>query len=1166
MDGLTARFKRRLSSSHVKIDHELDESDGSTRIQSVLIRLNPLHPRSIHLPRAIALALFCALAFLLVCATPTVRAQDLDDVTISGRVSDERGALIVGASITAILNATKTERSVVTDEEGRYRLVELNPGAYTLRASAQGFAVAEKTELLTVAGQNVQLDFTLRPAGVTGETVVVSEADAPAVDTTRTVVGGTLTRAEMETLPLPTRSPLDLIFTLPGVTEEPLSVRDVAEDRDPSSRSSRARSGATPEEAGTFALAGGAAYSNNITIDGLDNNDDRAARERFQPSIEAIEEVQVITNQFSAEYGRASGGRINLRTRGGSNELGGRLFYFFKDEALDANSWNNNRRGLKRLPFQQHTPGFTLSGPFASPPFFDPLSYDGRNRTYFFLAYEFDTVLDSTLVDALVPVEQNALFPLPAPNTLDGRRREPTATAPNQPAELAPFVEPVSTPSRNHSFTARLDHKFTDTHNGAFLLQLGRLRNLRQFGGGLRLAESLQGRTRDTTGLSYTDNFVFSPTLVNQMRVQFSTLRPAFEAREGSRGPVVLITINDPLDDADARDRSGTLVAGSSTSGANHRRETRFQLQDALTFVRGAHSLKAGFDLQYVRSTFIDLSDASGTFSFTSAGDFLASAPARFQQRFNTESTQKNLYSGLFVQDEWRLRPNLVLSFGLRYENESILDDRNNLAPRLAAAYDPFGTGKTVIRVGAGIFYNRALLRTIDDFTLGQSTIEFDTNDLPVAARRAFIAANIRFPHVLESDSLLVAQFGQKLVNFSRRLDPNIKIPQSYQANIGFERELGRGFIVEANYTFNRGIKLWREFNANAARLPIGFKDFAEYLLSRDFPNFRNAAGLRPVYNAQTAGDFVRFRDAPLDPANPDASARIFEFGIPVTIFNLNSYSSTTALEAALAALHLLRPDPTRGQIEQLASVGNSFYHGLTIDVRRRFTRHAGRSGFSFRAAYTLSHLIDDGVVNTSSALRVGDFRGERARSLLDRRHRFVLSGTLDTPRRLGSLRFSTVMRVASGAPFNISVGGVDRNLDDVGNDRPIFLGDINSIRWRRPGEPLDARLLEAFRLPTIGQTGNLPRNAGRGPCLFTFDLQITREFRFSKRARLRPNIEIDNVLNMTVHTFAAEFINFNGLRPTATPVARQAFLDSFLVPTRTLRPRSIRLGVRFDF
>ncbi len=802
------------------------------------------------------------------------------------------------------------------------------------------------------------------------------------------------------------------------------------------------------------------------------------------------------------------------------------------------------------------------------PKLLGPAGYDGRGRTFFFVAYEYDTVLDSTLIDALVPVVENAAFPLPAPTNLAGRRREPSATPPNMAAELAPFVQTVNTPSRNHTLTARLDHNFTDAHNGSLLFQYGRLKNLRQFGGGLRLAQSLQGRTRDTEALSYTDNFVFSSKVVNQLRAQASRLRPSFSAAKGdARLPVVLITINDPLDDEDTLDRSGTLVAGDSTAGATERRESRFQLQDTLTILRGAHTLKSGGDFQHISSTFIDLSDINGTFSFSSAGDFLAGAPSRFRQRFNSDSTQKNSYLGLFVQDEWRLKRDLTLSLGLRYERETIIKDNDNFGPRVGIAYDPFGSGRTVLRAGAGIFYNRVLLRTVDDFTLGRRLIEFDTNNLPVAERRAFINANIQFPRTLTSDSSLVTQFGHSLVNFSRRLDPRIKIPESYQANIGFERELAGKIVVEANYTFNRGLHLWREFNANAPQLPRGFKDFSEYLLSRDFANFRDAMGARRIYDAQTAGDLVRFVNHPFDSANPEAPARIVEFGVPVSIFNLNSTGSTTALEAALAALQGLRPDPTRGQIEQLDSIGNSFYHGLTVEARRRYARVAASGfGFSLRAAYTLSRLIDDGVVNTSSALRVGDFRNERARSLLDRRHRFVISGVIDTPRVLAALRIAPVLRLASGAPFNLSIGGLDRNLDDVSNDRPVFNADVSLLRWRRPGEPLDARLLEAFRLPTIGQTGNLPRNAGTGPAFFTFDLSVTREFRVRENLRIRPVVELDNVLNMTVFTFGAEFVNFNALRATATAEQRQAFLDTFLVPTRTLRPRQIRVGVRFDF
>ena len=1110
------------------------------------------HARFAH----VQLKLIFVSTILIIGPAAVARAQDLDDVSFSGVVADGNGAVVAGASVTARLAATGAERSAVTDEEGRYRLVELQPGAYTLRAVRAGFAAEGSREVLTLAGQSVRLDFTLRPAALAAEQTVVSERDAPLVDTTRTVAGGSLTRAELERLPSFSRSPLDFVFLLGGVTEEPLSTRDAAEDRDAAGHARRAAE--APEEAGTFALAGGAASSNNITIDGLDDNDDRAARERFRPPADAVEEVQVVTNQFSAEYGRASGGRVNLRTRSGSNGLRGRLSYFFKDESLNANTWNNNRRGLKRLPLQEHRPGFSLGGPARL-----PAVYDGRGRTFFFVACEREQLLDSTLIDVLVPVQQNSSFPLPRPTTLLGRRFEAFeggATPPNPPAELAPFVERVSTPLRSTSFTARLDHDYSKAHNGAFLLQLGRSENLRQFGGAQRLADGLQGRRRDTDALAYTDNLVLSPSAVNQLRTQLSRLRPS--TRAAAPRPVVLINIEDPLGADDAADRSGTLVAGSSTSGATDRAEARFQLQETLTVVRGAHTFKLGADVQRVRSVYRDLADATGTYDFASAGDFLASSPSRFRQRFGTESAQRNTYAGLFAQGEWHLG-RLTLTAGLRHERESVVRDPDNFGPRLGLALDPTGKGKTVIRLGAGVFYNRVLLRTVDDFTLGRSVVEFDTNDLPSAERRAFIEAHLRFPLTLDADSPLVRDFGARLTDFSRRLDPNIKIPESYQANAGFERELGGGFVVEANYTFNRGIHLWREFNANAPRLPGGFKDFAEYLLARDFANFRDAGGARPIYGASTAGELVRFTLAAPD---ADNIARAVEFGVPVTVFNLNSVGSAATIDAALAALQPLRPDPARVQVEQLASIGNSFYHGLNVEARRRFRLSERGAGGSLRAAYTLSRLIDDGVVNTSSALRVGDFRAERARSLLDRRQRFVLSAALDAPRSLGRLKLAAVLRLASGAPFNLSLGGADRNLDDVSNDRPSFEGDPRLIRWRRPGEPLDPRLLEAFRLPAVGQTGNLPRNAGTGPALFAFDLGVEREFRAGERARLRPAVEFDNLLNKTVYTFGAEFINFNALRPTATEEQRRAFADTFLVPTRTLRPRSVRVGMRLDF
>ena len=1023
--------------------------------------------------------------------TFNVNAQDLDTVAISGRIMDQNGAVIPGAEVRAILVKTGQTRSTTSDADGRYRLIQLEPGTYSVQASFNGFAPLEMTGIVAVSGQSLELPITLAPANI--EAVVVAAADVPVVDTKRTVTGATLAARELESLPITTRSVLAFVFTLPGVTEEPLSTRDLAEDRNINHAN-------TPEEAGTFSLAGAPAYSNNLTIDGLDNNDDRAARERFQPSLEAVAEVQVITNQFSAEYGRASGGRVNLRTRSGSKQFHGRGFYYFRDEALDANTFRNNSLSIPRLPLQQHVAGFTLGGPVFG-------------ETVFFVSYELDKVLDSALIDTLVPVRQNAKFPLPAPTNLSRSRLEDAEVA----AEVAPFVSSVSTPSKNTSITARVDHQFGPMHKASIVYQAGRFINLRQFGGGNRLAESLQGRRRNSDALSFSDTFVFSERVVNQLRFQYSRLAPAFEAR-GGISPVVLIALKDSLPAEDPERRSGTLVAGSSTSGGSDRREKREQLQEVLSLIAGNHSIKLGADIHRVRSTFIDLSDLSGTFNFASAADFLANVPSRFRQNFQSSSTQKNLYAGAFLQDEWQVWPKLLLSYGLRYEHETILHDVNNVGPRFSLGYSPLDSGKLALRFGSGIFFNRPLLRTIDDFTLGKQQLFLDTNLLPDP--RAFIATHIRFPQTLSPE------FGVFNTEFSRRLDPALRIPESYQVNAGVEGDLGRGYSVEANFTLTRGIHLWREFNANAPVLPRGYKNFSDFLGSRDFANFT-----RSLYDVSTAGELVRFNYGTSNTVN-----RLTEFGVPISVMSLNSPSSTTMLNVALAAINGLRPDPSRRELEQLISAGNSFYRGMTLELRKQFT-----SRFGFRAGYTLSSLIDDGIVNTSDALVPGDFRGERARSLLDRRHRFVFSGMF----RVAGLQLSPIWRVASAAPFNISLGGVDRNLDDVSNDRPNYSGDLRLLRWRKPGEPLDPRVVQSFSVPPIGQSGNLPRNAGRGPGQFLLDLNVTREIR-----RVRLSVEFDNVLNKTVFGFGSEFIN----------------VDDFLVPKRTMRPRQIRIGLKIDF
>ena len=934
---------------------------------------------------------------------------------------------------------------------------------------------------------------------------------------------------------------------------------------------------------GIFALSGGAAYSNNLTIDGFDNNDDRLAQDRFQLPFDSVAEVQVISNQFSAEYGRASGGRVNQRTRSGGKKFRGRAFMFYRNSDYDANTYNNNRRGLAKLPTVDYDPGFSVGGPI-------PFSYF-KNRTFFFTSYEYDNLYDTALIDTLTPVQGSQFYSLPAP-TGSNQRTEATTqpTTGLSPALLAPYVQSVSTPSRSHKYFLRLDHNFTENNNFTLSYQLGRLRNSRQYRVPTNtLEEALQGTVRDTDAVNLTHNYIFSPKLINQFRFQYSKFTPDFGSPDPT-SPVFLITLNDSLPTGPDR-RAGTLIAGNSTAAANGnfsnvRSEKRQQYVETLRFVpNNFYTLTIGADLQAISSQYYALGDATGTYNFQSVADFLANRVIRFRRNFGTNSTTKNTYYGLFVQNDTRLRSNLSVNLGLRYERETVIKDRNNFGPRAAVAYSPFKDGKGVIRAGAAIFYNRALLRTIDDFSLDQSQLNFDSRLIPGPAldvscftppvagqpatnsgspRCQFLTAlgvNKGVPSIQDLQSSTIpgvsAAFTNATANFARRVDPQLKIPESYQFNIGFEREIGKDFVFETNFTLNRTVRLWREYNINTYKLPAGFVDYNDYLV-RGF----SSSTLR----------FVNGDPNDFNGVAPPISG--------VTTVNLASANNSTAAGSpiALASQALAsRPEtarrinPNQADIQQVASLGRSDYRGLILELRRRYRNLGAGFGLSARVGYTLSKLTDDGIVNTSDSTFPGDFQREKSRSLLDRRHRFVFSGTFQLPWQLLGLRLSPILRLSSGAPFNLGAGGVDRNLDDVINDRLNFNGNLSDIRFRNPGDPYNAALVSQFSLAPIGaRAANLPRNAGVGPGQRIFDINVSREIRISERFRLRPNVEFNNVLNSTTFTFGNDFINFNALVPNPTTPAQIAalatFQQNFLVPQRTLRPRQFRFGLRFDF
>jgi hypothetical protein len=1084
---------------------------------------------------ALCVALLCLFS-----AAVRSSADDLDYVSFEGIVIDANNAAIANARVIAHHITTAHERAVKTDSEGRYRLTKLAPGTYALHVEATGFQTLKYENLETSAGTNVRRDFKISLASVEEQVTIDAAIDPVLIDTSRTVVGGTITRAQIEQLPVESRNPLDLVYILPSVTPPPFSDRDLVEGEN---RNSFRR---TPEEAGIFSLIGGTPFSNNITIEGLDNNDDRAARERFVPSPQAVEEVQVITNQFSAEYGRASGGRVNLRLRSGANRYRGQAFYYFRDESLNANGFRRNadpRRGF-RIPYQNQNPGVSFGGPIK------------KEKLFFFATYEYDFIYDRAEIITLLPTATNSAFPLPRPNGTDlgstaldelGR-----TVAVNGGAAVGLYDETVTTPRAAHTWQTRSDWNESNNHTLFAIYTLARNRDERGFSGGRRTLDTLQSIGRNSQSIALGDNLVISPRAVNNLRFQFSRLTPSDISPLNN--PVIIIDIDDPRDirsvpgvsgtpPANPFTRSGTLTAGASTLSGSERREDRYQVQETLNYVRGAHTLRFGGDVQNIRSRFVDLEDTTGVFRFASVADFLAGRPSRYEHRFDTEAEQRNTYTGIFVQDDWRARPNLTFSFGLRWDNETILRDRNNFGPRVSFAWDPFKSAKTTVRAGYGIFYSRALLRTLDDYTLTSNTVRIDTNN---EAARPLLAA-LRFPQPLAANDPRVRQLGVPEAGFLRRLGDDFRIPESYQASLGLEREIARGFKIEINYVFNRGLHLWREINANAPRLPVGFNDFAAYLTSRDFDNSLDpATGQRPLTQTDNA-DIVRFNLSDV------RSVTMRQNNRTIITFGLNDQSvarNVGSLAAALRAVRNLRPNPALTQIEELQARGNSYYHGVSVEMQRRFAKRG-----HVRANYTLSKLIDDGVLNDSSPLRVGDFRSERASSLLDARHRIAMSGHYEMPSLLGRVALAGILNLSSARPFTIGTSGQDRNLDDVDNDRPNFSGDLDAIKWRRFGDPLNQTLADAFTLPAMGTTGNLPRNAGRGPGIYTLNLRASRGFNLAERRRLELQIEAFNPFNATVFNFGAEFVDF---APNS--------LANFLVPARTVKPRTMRLGLKLEF
>lgn len=1115
-------------------------------------------------------------------------AQDLDQASIVGLTVDTRGQPIANASIRTEPIGNGTTRLATTSSDGIFNLIELTPGKYRVRISASGFAEQTTDEIDVASSGTYRMKATLRPSDVSAELVIEMD-NIKRIEIERVTLGDSILLRELLSFPTLSRDAIELIFQFTGVAEEGLGTRDLAEDTDSNYRD-------TPLEHGVASIGGGVSYSNNFTIDGMDNNDDRTSRERFSPPIDSLEEVQVITNQYSAEYGRASGGRVNFRTRSGSKLLRGSLGIRLRDERLNANSWRNKERFLERPRLRERKPSFTLGGPLGA----------GNERTFFFVAYEHSLLEDTTRIETFVPITQNLRFALPPPTSdeifCEVADTGACATTVPTAAWMSPYQIELNTPDTSHTVNAKVDHRFVSGGDVSVGIQVVRKTGRKTAGESVtRFAESLQIRNLNSEAFNISYNRSIGSKTVVSMRAQWSRMTPGYRS-ENPDDPVILIAYRHPETNS-----SQTLVAGNSTAStlqnfSDTRVESRRQIQVGTTSVIGYSMLRFGVDLQNISSFAKALSDSSGTFNFSSFQTFGLGTLSRYRQNFGTDSKVINPYRGAYVMQDMRLADNLTLNLGMRYESEDAIRDRDNFGPRIGLAWDPIANGKSVARIGFGIFYNRVLLRTVADYVRAEreDLAFFDSNligssgtdtrrvrvlamiaqnfpsgfQTPDELRKVLRETNCAAGNIFESCSEKLGFADSSSSVPLRRVDEGIRIPRSVVWSASYELALNKTVFLEIAFSSNSTRNLWRERNINLPVIPEGYENWTGYLLANPF-TFRNSNG-----NVRTYRFFLG------DPrigsgvsATPGGTSSCSTTANVTCHVNLNSFSSTSTkpsttsansgnsigspIGIAMSAINHLRPTADVGDISSISSMGFADSRALSFTIR---SSRIGRDGFfiSGRGSYSFGLQRDDGLNNTSNAEIDGDFVREYARSLSDRRHRIEISGILELPKYLGALQSSAAFRYGSSAPFNIGIDA-DRNLDGSSTDRPDYSGRPGELRWRGPGSDSPSKLLKEFSLPPIGsRSGNLPRNAGLGPSILIFDVGVSRHFRLNEKVVVRPTIEAGNVLNLTRFSFGAEYINFAAFGPSATS-AQLLSLQNFLVPSRTSRPRDIRISLKIE-
>jgi hypothetical protein len=700
------------------------------------------------------LRVLCVAACVATYGYPAAAQQTVDYASISGRVTDPSGAVIVGAEASARHLETNVTTTAVTDSEGRFRFPYLRVGRYELTVHQPGFVDATRVLTLTV-GAAFEVPVLLSVGSVDAAVTVTGEATV--LEAARTQIAGTVARAEIEALPLNGRNFLELALLVPGVSPTNVGSTQLFPE-----------TSAVPGI--SLSVGSQRNLSNNFIVDGLSANDDAAALSGITYAVDAIDQFQVVTSGGHAELGRALGGFINIVTKSGTNLFRGDAYAYGRDDRLNA---RNAISGTK-LPMSQKQYGASVGGPILA------------NRTFYFANME-QRKLDQSGLVTISPANARTIN---AHLVATGYQGPPVTTG--------VFPNPV----HSTNLLGKIDHQVSGRDQLSVRYSLYDVESENSRGAGALNSPSA------STGLDNLDQtaavgntVILSSRTVNETRAQFA-YSDLNALPTDPIGPTVSI--------------AGVASFGTGSNSPTRRVNRFYQVVNNLSHHAGAHALRAGVDFIYNDVRIIYPRSVRGSYTFSSLANFLAGTynNAGFAQTFGaSEVSQTNPNLGVYAQDEWKIGRDVTLNLGVRYDLqflEEIATDTNNVSPRLGLAWSPFESRRTLVRASAGLFYDRVPLRALANALLsaGNTTALENLRQVGVSLSPAQAGAPA-FPGILTAAVPSVT-----LVNLTT-MDRDLQNAYSRQASLEVEQQLGERATVSVGYQYVRGLHLLMSVNQN---------------------------------------------------------------------------------------------------------------------------------------------------------------------------------------------------------------------------------------------------------------------------------------------------------------------------------------------------------------